>query len=128
VLRSIGELESARATVRSAQRWYSTAGGGDGATLAEYLVAALDADDGAPDAQAQLAAVLAAARDAHDVEIEVLALDRMARIYAEQGRTTDAREALGAADRAMGSASHLLAMGDRVDRDPALSRIEASPS
>ncbi len=89
--------------------WYSAAGG-DGLPLAQYVVAALDAD---PD---QLADAVTAARDAHDVEIEVLALDALAQLLADQGDDAGARTALDAADVAMSGARHLLADTDRVDR------------
>jgi len=117
VLRSLGERRPARVAAQSAQRWYSAAAGGDGAVLAQYVIAALDADDGAPHAGQHLSAVLAAARQAHDVEIEVLALDTMARIHAEHGRMTDARTALDTADHLVPSARHLLTDNDRIDRD-----------
>jgi predicted ATPase/DNA-binding SARP family transcriptional activator/predicted negative regulator of RcsB-dependent stress response len=124
VLRALGQRQSARAVVQSAQRWYSAAGGGDGADLAEYVLAALDADDGAPHAGQRLSAVLAAARHAHTVEIEVLALDALARIQAEQGRTSNARTMLDTADRVMPAAHHLVSESDRIDRDRARSLLE----
>ncbi len=124
VRRAAGRRRSARAVAQSAHRWYDVAGGGDGAVLAEYLLAALDADDGAPHAARRLTDVLAAARLAHDVEAEVLALDVLARIHAEQGRTTEARTMLDAADRVMPAAGHLVTDTDRVDRDRARSLLE----
>jgi hypothetical protein len=68
--------------------------------------------------------VLAEARRAHDVETEVLSLDMLAHIYAGQGRVTDARAMLDAADRMMPSAGHLVTDHDRVDRDRARSLLE----
>jgi tetratricopeptide (TPR) repeat protein len=124
VLRSVGERQSARAIVQSAQRWYRAAGGGDAAALAEYLLAALDADDGAPQADQRLSAVIATARRAHDVEIEVLALDTLARIHAQQGRTIDAWTMLDTADRVMPAAQHLVTDKERIDRDRARSLLE----
>jgi hypothetical protein len=85
---------------------------------------ALDADDGAPQAGQRLSAVIAAARHAHDVETEVLALDALARIHAEQGRTDDARTMLDTADRIMPAAHHLVTDNERIDRDRARSLLE----
>jgi tetratricopeptide (TPR) repeat protein len=124
VLRSAGQRQPARDIARLAQRWYSTAGGGDGAALAEYVLAALDADERAPNAAEHLGYVLATARHARDVEVEVLALDALARVNAEQGRTTDAREMLDTADRVMSAARHLVTDLDRIDRDRARSILE----
>jgi predicted ATPase/DNA-binding SARP family transcriptional activator len=121
VQRAAGDRRSARTVVQSAQRWYRGAGGGDGAILAEYLAAALDADDGAPHAAQRLAKVLADARRARDVEAEVLALDSLARIHAAQGRTVKAWSVLHVADQVMSLAGHLVTDGDRVDRGRARS-------
>jgi tetratricopeptide (TPR) repeat protein len=124
VLRSLGQRQPARAVVQSAHRWYNAAGGGDAAALAEYLLTALDADDGTPEAGQHLTDVLATARHAHDVEIEVLTLDALARLYAEQGRTSDAQAMLDTADRIMPAAYHLLTDIDRIDRDQARSLLD----
>lgn len=88
-------------------------------TQQRYVLAALDADDGTPGAEQRLADVLAAAREAHDVESEMLVLDVLARMYAERGRATDARDMLDTADRVMASAGHLVTDTDRIDRDRA---------
>ena len=100
------------------------AGGGDAAALAEYVLAALDADDGAPQADQRLTAVIATARRAHDVEIEVLALDTLARIHAEQGRTSDAWALLDTADRIMPAVHDLITDKGRIGRDRARSLLE----
>jgi predicted ATPase/DNA-binding SARP family transcriptional activator len=126
VRRAAGDRRSARTAAQSAKRWYDVAGGGEGAILAEYLLAALDADDRAPHAAERLTVVLADARLAHAVEPEVLALDILARIHADQGRPTDARTMLDAADRVMPSAGHLVTDNDRIDRDRARSLLSAS--
>ncbi|MFC6083558.1 BTAD domain-containing putative transcriptional regulator [Sphaerisporangium aureirubrum] len=126
VLRSAGERRPAREVVRSARSWYAAAGGGDAAVPAEYVLAALDADDGAPHAVERLSAVVAAARHVHDAETEVLALDALAHLHAEQGRTGDARAALDAADLVMPAARHLVTDGERIDRDRARSLLGAA--
>ena len=85
--------------------------------LALLVLAALDGD---PD---RLASVAGTARTAGDVEIEVLALDALAHVRAVRGDADGAREALAGADAAMPGARHLLADGDRVDRDLTLSHV-----
>ena len=47
VLRSLGQSAAARTVVEAAQHWYALAGGGDGALLAESVLAALDVEDDA---------------------------------------------------------------------------------
>ena len=81
--------------------------------LAEYLLAALDADE------VRLGEVLGTARRAQSVEVEVLALDTLARLHAQDGRTAQARALLDTADAAMPGAAHLITELDRVDRDRA---------
>jgi predicted ATPase/DNA-binding SARP family transcriptional activator len=124
VQRAAGDRRSARVVAQSVQRWYALAGGGDGAVLVGYLLAALDADDGAPHAAERLADVLTEARLAHDVETEVLAQDMLARIHADRGQLTEARRLLDAADRVMPSARHLITDNDRIDGDRARSLLE----
>jgi hypothetical protein len=93
--------------VRTAQRWYATAGRGDGALLADHLAAALDGDT------ARLDQVLAAARRDRDPEIEVLTLDVLALLHASEGRTREARSLRAEADRLMPAARHLMTDADR---------------
>jgi tetratricopeptide (TPR) repeat protein len=106
-LRALGRTAEARSHVDSARRWYATAGGGDGALLADHLAAELDAD---PD---RLAAVLSAARAAGDPEVEVLTLDALARLNAAAGRGTEATALRAAADELMPAAAYLLTADDR---------------
>ena len=102
---------------------HGLAGGGDGAILAEYLLAALDADDEVPHAAELLTEVVADARLAHDIESEVLALDILARIHADRGHVTEARKILDSADRLTSSAGHLVTDSDRIDGDRARSLL-----
>ena len=44
--RTVGETAAARALAEAARAWYAAAGGGDGAELAEVLIAELDAETG----------------------------------------------------------------------------------
>jgi tetratricopeptide (TPR) repeat protein len=106
VLRALGRTGAARAEVRQAQRWYGTAGGGDGALLADHLAAALDDDEAA------LQRVLAAA----DPEIRMLTLDALAHLTARGGRTSEAAALLGEADRLYPSVAYLVTGDDRIDR------------
>jgi hypothetical protein len=103
VLRAQDRTVPAREQVAAARRWYATAAGGDGALLADHLAAALD--DDVPG----LERTLAAAREAGDAEVQVLTLDALARILADDAR---AREA----DRLLPAARHLVTDADRIDR------------
>jgi predicted ATPase/DNA-binding SARP family transcriptional activator len=90
---ALGRTAEARDDLRKARAWYESAGGGDGDLLSAQLTAAIDDDRPA------LERVLAAARATGDPEVEVLALDALA-------RTEEA-------DRAFEHARHLMAPGDR---------------
>jgi thiamine monophosphate kinase len=70
-----------------------------------------------------MASVLDTAREAGDVEVEVLALEALARARAERGEIGEARAALDLADGLMPSARHLLSDSDRIDRDAALEAL-----
>jgi tetratricopeptide (TPR) repeat protein len=107
VLRPLGRTAEARSCVDAARRWYATAGGGDGALLADHVAADLAAD---PD---RLEAVLSAARAAGDPEVEVLTLDALARLHAAAGRGDEATALRAAADDLMPAAAHLLTADDR---------------
>jgi tetratricopeptide (TPR) repeat protein len=103
VLRAQGRTGPAREQVAEARRWYATAAGGDGALLADHLAAVLDEDVPA------LERTLAAARAAGDAEVQVLTLDALARILADESLAEEA-------DRLLPSARHLLTEGERIDR------------
>ena len=127
VLRSLGQSAAARTVVEAAEHWYALAGGGDGALLAESVLAALDVEDERPDAQDRITRVLTAAHDAGDIEVEALALDTSALAYAKQGRLSEARNALARADQLMPAALHLLTESDRIDRDQAHQLMKSAP-
>jgi tetratricopeptide (TPR) repeat protein len=104
VLRALGRDDEAREHATAARRWYATAGGGDGALLADHLVAALDDD------RAGLEQVIAR----HDPETETLSLDALARLAATAGRPAVAAALLAEADRL--APPHLVTEADRIDK------------
>jgi tetratricopeptide (TPR) repeat protein len=115
VLRAEGDHDGARAAMRAADLWFQSSGGGEGAVLAACLRAAMDAEDGDPDASTRLRALLHDAERRHDPEIEVLALDALARTSAEGHDLDAARTFLDRADQLMPSAQHLIGDADRFD-------------
>ncbi|MGV1007169.1 MAG: AfsR/SARP family transcriptional regulator [Dermatophilaceae bacterium] len=124
VLRADGDREMARALVSAARAWYAAAGGGDATVLAQYLTAALAADAAEPGSIAGLEAALVAAREAGDVEVEVLTLDTLARVHAEAGRADLGHGLLETASTLAPVAAHLLSEADRIDRDRAVRLLE----
>jgi hypothetical protein len=75
----------------------------------------------------RLDAVLAAARRDNQGEVEVLTLDRLARLHAERGDLDEATALLAQADDLAPAVSHLMSDNDRIDREPAWSLAAASP-
>lgn len=127
VLRSQGDYPAAKAAVQAADHWFRTSGGGEGAALAAYLAAAIDAEAGDPSASARLQTALQDARHRQDQEIEVLALDALARSCA-QTHDSAASELLAQADALMPSVRHLLSDADRIDGQRARSLLTAAKS
>jgi predicted ATPase/DNA-binding SARP family transcriptional activator len=115
ILRVTGDRTAARGLAAEARDWYVAAGGGEGLLLAEYVLAVLDADESRPEAERELSAVLARARDARDGEVEVLTLDGLARLHAHNSRRTQAREMLDTADALMPAVAHLVTDAERTD-------------
>src|SRR4029079_11817654 len=62
VLRALGRAAPARTALEAATAWHRAVGGGEQAALGECLLAALDAEDGAPDAEQRIIAILDQAR------------------------------------------------------------------
>ena len=125
VLRAHGNRDTALLAVRAADHWFQSSGGGDGAALASCLHAAMDAEDGDDSAESRLRAVIEQARDQHTPDIEILALDALARNAATADDLTAARDLLDAADHLMPAARHLLCAADRLDGDHARTLIGA---
>jgi predicted ATPase/DNA-binding SARP family transcriptional activator len=117
VLRAHGNRDAALDAVRAADHWFESSGGGDGAALASCLHAAMDAEDGDASAQARLCTVVEQAHDQHTPDIEIMALDALARSAANADRLTAARHLLDTADDLMPSARHLLGSADRLDAE-----------
>ena len=115
VLRALGRTGEARAALEAAAAWHREAGGGEQAALGECLLAAMDAADGAPDAERRLAALLEAARRDGDAPVEVFALDALARLAADEATARELREA---ADDRMAAAAHFITQRDRTDAPP----------
>ena len=85
----------------------------------------MDAEDGDDSAEPRLRAVLERARDQHTPDIEIMALDALARSAANANDLTAARQLLDTADNLMPSARHLLGCADRLDADHASNLIAA---
>ncbi len=122
VLRGFGDREGARVPLTAAAEWYRAAGAGgralasrDGAALATCLLAAIALEEGDPDAAEQLVTLLERARADDDVEIEVLALDALARDCAANGDDDPARRLLAEADARAPEAALWLDDADRLD-------------
>ena len=103
------------AVLQAADRWFSSSGGGEGAGLAASLRAATDAEDGDPDGVRPVAGVLADAERRGNPELQVLALDALARSAAAERQLEQARDLLARADRLLPSAQHLVDDADRLD-------------
>ncbi len=127
VLRCTGDAEAAWHAVDSGRRWYRAAGGGDAELRAQYLAAALDADADRSSGAVDLEAAIEAARAAHDVEVEVLALERLARVQAEAGEAATARSLLDTASALEPAVRHVLSEPDRLDRARAEALLGPSP-
>ena len=128
VLRTEGDADGARAALRAADRWFESSGGGEGAGLAACLRAAVDAEDGDPEGVARLRAVLAGAELRRDPELQVLALDALARSAAHGLRRGEALDLLDRADRLLPSAHHLLGDADRLDAHRARRMLLLEPT
>ncbi len=106
--RATGDLEAARALLEENQRWYGGAGRGDYALLTDVSLAALNDD------AAALEAGRVAAREAGHPEVELLALDALARLTAASDPKT-AAALLAEADALMADVAHALDESDRLD-------------
>ena len=108
LLRSRGEPVRAAALLHDNASWYAASGGGDLALLSQVEVAALDQD------QDGLESLLAAAREAADVESVVTALDALARLLVGSDQSR-ARILLAEGDELMATAPFLIHRTERYD-------------
>lgn len=113
VLREQGAGDAARAQFLAAQGWFRDSGGGDHALLTDCMVALTEPSP--EDAGSLLEAVLAEARRTGDHEVEVLALDGLARRSADDGDLDAAAAWLELADATVPSARLRVTDADRVD-------------
>ncbi len=119
--RAGGDDPGARRLLEENARWYDAAGGGDGALLNRCLLFAEAGDDAA------LERLLDEAGAAGNREVEVYALDALARIAAERGDRARARELLDTADSLAPAVVHLVDDHDRLDRSRAEHLMAALP-
>lgn len=109
LLRSAGRGAEAVPLLEENERWYSAAGGGEHALLSRCLLAA----ERGPGAD--LEAVLEQAREEGNTEVEVFALDALARLAWEAHQPDAAQALLAASDQAAARVRHTLDDTDRVD-------------
>jgi tetratricopeptide (TPR) repeat protein len=108
--RARGDHAAALALLEQNQHWYRAAGGGDGALLNRCLLGAEKADPGS------LREVLTEAAAAGNAEVQVYALDALARCAAVQGDRALADELLASADSLAPTVTHLVDEADRFDK------------
>ena len=109
LLRGAGQGAEAVALLKENQRWYESAGGGDFALLTDCVLAAARDDGGA------LRSVLDEARATSHVEVQVFALDALARLAAESDDLATSGKLLAEADRLAAQVAHVVDEADRID-------------
>ncbi len=119
-LRGAGRGADAIALLEENRRWYESAGGGDFALLTDCVLAAERDDRGA------LRSVLEAARATGNVEVQVFALDALARLASESNDDTTVT-LLAESDRLAVLVAHVVDPGDRIDAAAAVSRNAGAP-
>jgi hypothetical protein len=122
-MRGAGGSAAATDLARSAVDAFRQIGGGDGARLAEYLLAALHADAGAVTARSELQEVLELAHRAGDTEVHALTLDALARLDASAGHVAEARSRIAEAD-VLAEAAPFRWARNRVDRERARAELD----
>ncbi len=109
LLRADGEGSVAEALLEENERWYRSAGSGDFALLTRCILYAERAD--APGVRE----VLEEARATANVEVQVYALDALARTSAESGDLDAASALLAESDGLAPQVSHVVDESDRID-------------
>jgi hypothetical protein len=120
--RAAGRPDSSLSLLAESDRWYASAGGGDGALLTRCLRAAIESNVDV------LLSTLDDARAAGDAEVQVLALDALARVVAESGDQPAAAERLREADELFAGARHLLDQADRPDAQATRASLPVNPA
>jgi predicted ATPase/DNA-binding SARP family transcriptional activator len=115
VLRAVGQVARARTVLEVANEWHRSFGGGEQAALGECLLAALDVADQIPGAAEQLASLLDDAQGRNDGDVEVFALDALARLALSSGDQATALALCGSADERMRAGTQFLTDLDRSD-------------
>ena len=116
--RTAGDVAEAIALLEENERWYASAGGGDFALLSRCILAACR-DDGP-----ELEEALRAARAEGNLEVEVHALDALARLAAARDDVGSATSRLAESDQLAARAGHLLDASDRFDANEARRRLD----
>ncbi|MFZ0161356.1 MAG: BTAD domain-containing putative transcriptional regulator [Kineosporiaceae bacterium] len=115
ILRASGEDADALSLLEQTDRWFRASGGGDGALLTRCLLASTSSRADGLGAVETLQAVLDDARRAQDREVQVLALDGLARVAAEAGDLVAAQQLLDSADELIPGIRHAVDELDRLD-------------
>lgn len=108
-LRGTGQGDEAVALLQENQRWYASAGGGDFALLTDCVHAAERSDEDA------LRSVLDEARSVGNQEVQVFALDALARLAAESGDPGNSEGLLAQSDLLAAEIVHVVDESDRID-------------
>ena len=129
LFRQAGERQAARMSLHAADDWFRSAGGGAESLLAQCLLVAMDAQDGVPDADRRLTALVETADQAEDVDVQILALDGLAASRATAGDAEAAASFLHRSDGLMATAGTNLRDADRFDAQRArLLLADGAPS
>jgi predicted ATPase/DNA-binding SARP family transcriptional activator len=120
--RAAGRTDEAVRLLTESDRWYRSAGGGDGALLARCQLAALESTVDT------LRAVLDEAGACDDREVQVLTLDALARIAAEHAALDEAADLLRRADEAFAAARHVIDEADRFDARTTRALLTVNPT
>ena len=127
VLRSHRRRRQPRSLLEQNDRWYRSAGGGDGALLTRCLLAAVNARTASGGNADELHDILDQGRRAGEPEVQVYATDALARLASERGERAKAHELLRAADDIAAAAAHVVDSSDRVDADHVRGTYGAAP-
>ncbi|MET0997390.1 MAG: BTAD domain-containing putative transcriptional regulator [Marmoricola sp.] len=109
LLRGNGDADGAIALLEENERWYRSAGGGDFALFTHCVLSATRGDVRA------LEQVLEEAHSTGNAEVQLFALDALARLAARSGDTESARSLLADSDGLAPAVAHVVDESDRYD-------------